>query len=83
MPPETSLPIETPPWPSFIWQSRMMMFSLGTLMRRPSALRPDLIAMQSSPVLNTQLLISTSVAGFRIAAVVVRAMAIDVSRRAR
>ena len=36
------------------------MFSLGTLSRRPSALRPDLIAMQSSPVSNVQRSISTS-----------------------
>ena len=36
------------------------MFSLGTFTRRPSALRPDLIAMQSSPVSNTQRSMSTS-----------------------
>ena len=36
------------------------MFSLGTPMRRPSALRPDLMAMQSSPVSNVQFSISTS-----------------------
>ena len=59
-PPEISLPIVTPPWPSRISQSRTMMFSLGTLMRRPSALRPDLIAMQSSPVSKRQRSISTS-----------------------
>ena len=36
------------------------MFSVGTLTRRPSALRPDLIAMQSSPVSKWQSSISTS-----------------------
>ena len=35
------------------------MFSLGTPIRRPSALRPDLIAMQSSPVSNVQFSMST------------------------
>ena len=59
-PPEISLPIVTPPWPSRISQLRTMMFSLGTFTRRPSALRPDLIAMQSSPVSNAQRSISTS-----------------------
>ena len=36
------------------------MFSIGTFRRRPSSLRPDLIAMQSSPVSNVQRSISTS-----------------------
>ena len=36
------------------------MFSDRTVTRRPSALRPALIAMQSSPVSKKQLLISTS-----------------------
>src|SRR5437016_3844028 len=36
-----------------------MMFSLGLPIRRPSAFRPDLIAMQSSPVSKTQFSIST------------------------
>ena len=35
------------------------MFSLGTPIRRPSALRPDLMAMQSSPVSNMQFSMST------------------------
>jgi hypothetical protein len=60
MPPVHSLPSTTPPWPSCITQRRMTKFSLGTLTRRPSLLRPDLIAMQSSPVSNTQSSISTS-----------------------
>src|SRR5215475_39194 len=59
-PPEISLPIVTPPCPSRISQLRTMMFWLGVFTRRPSALRPDLIAIQSSPVLNTQRSISTS-----------------------
>jgi hypothetical protein len=32
----------------------MITFSVGMLMRRPSALRPDLMAMQSSPVSKRQ-----------------------------
>src|SRR5262245_43599248 len=39
----------------------MTTFSVGTLTRRPSAFLPALIAMQSSPVLNSQLVINTSV----------------------
>src|SRR3989339_326897 len=53
-PPDISLPITTPPWPSFIWQFRTMMFSLGTLSLRPSSSRPDLMAIQSSPVSKKQ-----------------------------
>src|SRR5436305_9081115 len=60
IPPETSLPIETPPCPSFMTQSRITTLLQGTFTRRPSSFRPDLIAMQSSPVLKTQLLINTS-----------------------
>jgi len=48
--PEISLPMTTPPCPSFMVQPRTMIFSLGTLRRRPSSLRPDLMAIQSSPV---------------------------------
>ena len=48
--PEISLPITTPPCPSFMLQLRMTMFSEGTCTRRPSASRPLLMAMQSSPV---------------------------------
>ena len=59
-PPEISLPMVTPPCPSFIVQSRMITFSTGTLTRRPSSLRPDLSAMQSSPVSKAQRSISTS-----------------------
>ena len=58
--PETSLPTTTPPWPSFIVQPRMMKFSEATPTRRPSLLRPDLMAMQSSPVSKTQFSMSTS-----------------------
>src|SRR6266481_5311116 len=60
-PPEISLPIVTPPWPSFIRQFWITIFSEGTLTRRPSAFLPALIAMQSSPVLKSQFLINTSV----------------------
>ena len=59
-PPDISLPITTPPCPSFIVQLRMTTFSIGTARRRPSSFRPDLIAMQSSPVSNVQPSMSTS-----------------------
>src|SRR5580698_2526944 len=59
--PDASLPIVTPPCPSFMTHFRTIMFWLGTAIRRPSRLRPLLIAMQSSPVSNSQLSISTSV----------------------
>ena len=59
--PLTSLPIVTPPWPARIRQPRTTIRSEGAASRRPSALRPDLIAMQSSPVSNTASSISTSV----------------------
>jgi len=58
-PPEISLPMTTPPWPFFMWQRRTMMFSLGTFHFRPSLLRPDLMAMQSSPVSKKQSSINT------------------------
>src|SRR4051794_17617288 len=58
-PPDISLPIVTPPWPSFIWQSSIRMSSLGVFTRRPSAFLPDLIAMQSSPVSKLQSRITT------------------------
>src|ERR1019366_3774522 len=58
--PEISLPMVTPPWPSRLVQPRMIRFPDGTPTRRPSALRPDLMAMQSSPVSNRQFSISTS-----------------------
>src|SRR3984885_8314044 len=60
-PPEISLPTVTPPWPSFIRQLRMTMFCEGIPNRRPSAFLPDLMAMQSSPVLKKQFSTSTSV----------------------
>ena len=41
-----------PPCPLANVQFWMTRFWLGTLTRRPSASRPDLIAMQSSPVSN-------------------------------
>ena len=59
-PPEISLPMVTPPWPSIMSQSRMITFSIGLCSRRPSALRPDLSAMQSSPVSNEHFSIRTS-----------------------
>src|SRR6185312_3708066 len=59
-PPDISLPTVTPPCPFFMWQPRITMFSAGTFTRRPSSLRPDLMAMQSSPVLKKQFSISTS-----------------------
>ena len=49
--PPAQVPMVTPPWPSFMTQRRTMMFSDGTPIRRPSSLRPDLMAMQSSPAL--------------------------------
>ena len=49
-PPLISLPIVTPPCPARIRQPRTTTRSTGTLTRLPSALRPDLRAMQSSPV---------------------------------
>ena len=58
-PPEISLPTTTPPCPSFISQLRTMIFSLGTFHFRPSAFRPLLMAMQSSPVSNIQFSINT------------------------
>src|SRR5690242_1462269 len=60
-PPDDSLPMLTPPCPSFILQFCTIRFSHGLLTRRPSALRPDLIAMQASPVSKVHPSISTSV----------------------
>lgn len=60
-PPEISLPITTPPCPSFIVELRTMMFSERRCpIRRPSSFLPDLMAMQSSPVSKMQFSISTS-----------------------
>ena len=64
-PPEISEPMTTPPWPSSITQLRMMMFFEGMPAKRPvaparpSALRPLLMAMQSSPVWKVQPSMST------------------------
>src|SRR5690606_28788011 len=51
IPPETSLPITTPPCPLSIVQLVMVTFSVGVAHLRPSASRPDLIVIQSSPTL--------------------------------
>jgi hypothetical protein len=59
-PPDISLPMATPACPSRIVEPRTMMFSTGRATRRPSSLRPDLIATQSSPTSNTQFSIRTS-----------------------
>ena len=59
LPPEISLPITTPPCPFLIMQPRTIMFSLGIFHLRPSSLRPDLMAIQSSPVSNVQFSINT------------------------
>ena len=58
-PPLTSLPMTTPPCPSSMEQRRTMMFWLGRFQRRPSALRPLLMAIQSSPVWKRQSSINT------------------------
>src|SRR5436853_3570075 len=60
IPPDTSLPMDTPPCPSFIRQFSMTTLLHGTLTRRPSTFLPDLIAMQSSPVLKMQFVMRTS-----------------------
>src|SRR5690606_38871757 len=54
IPPETSLPMTTPPCPLSIVQLVMVTFSVGVAHLRPSASRPDLIVMQSSPTLMWQ-----------------------------
>src|SRR3954463_444417 len=59
-PPEISLPIVTPPCPSRITQRRTTIFSEGSPPRLPSLLRPDLMAMQSSPVSKVHPSINTS-----------------------
>ncbi len=58
-PPDISLPTTTPPWPFSIRQWRTITFSVGMFQRRPSRLRPLLIAMQSSPVSKKHPSIST------------------------
>src|SRR5215471_16250575 len=60
-PPEISLPTDTPPCPFFMWQSRMITLRVGVCSLRPSAFLPDLMAMQSSPVLKKQFSMRTSV----------------------
>src|ERR1043166_2791616 len=57
--PDISLPTVTPPWPLPDRIRRMTIFSLGLLTRRPSSLRPDLIATTSSLVLKNESSIST------------------------
>src|SRR4051794_31890825 len=52
MPPETSLPTETAPWPALNVQSVMVTSSHARASFRPSSPLPDLMAMQSSCVLN-------------------------------
>src|SRR5215471_14823891 len=58
-PPDISLPMPTPPWPSAPFTRRTTMFSLGRFTRQPSSLSPDLMMMQSSPVLNDESSMST------------------------
>src|ERR1700729_2084381 len=58
-PPVISLPMVMPPCPLAKLLFWMTTFWLGTLTRRPSASRPDLIAMQSSPVLKVTLSMTT------------------------
>ncbi len=53
--------METPPCPSCMRQLRTITFSQAAPTRRPSRLRPLLMAMQSSPVSKSQPSISTSV----------------------
>src|SRR5690606_28720992 len=51
IPPDTSLPITTPPCPLSIVQLVIVTFSVGVAHLRPSASRPDLMVIQSSPTL--------------------------------
>lgn len=60
MPPEHSLPAVIAPCPSWQETRRMMTFYVGTAILLPSLLRPDLSAMQSSPVEKPQSRMSTS-----------------------
>src|SRR5690242_4810256 len=60
-PPEHSLPTQIAPrLENLKTQSSITMFSDATPTRRPSTSRPDLIAMQSSPVSNVTFWICTS-----------------------
>src|SRR5690348_757425 len=59
MPPVCSLPHVIAPQLPFIRQPNTTMFWHGTLTRRPSASRPDLIAMLSSCAPRSQLRITT------------------------
>ena len=52
--PRSSLPTTTAPWPWYMTQLVIVTCSVGLATRRPSASRPDLITMQSSPVLKKQ-----------------------------
>ena len=53
-PPDISLPITTPPCPESMIQLVIVMFSQAFPYLRPSASRPDLMVMQSSPTLMKQ-----------------------------
>ena len=53
-PPDISLPITTPPCPESITQLVIVIFSQAFPYFRPSASRPDLIVIQSSPTLIKQ-----------------------------
>src|SRR5918911_301968 len=59
MPPVCSLPQVIAPQLPFIRQPKTTMFWQGTLTRRPSASRPDLMAMLSSCAPRSQLLMTT------------------------
>src|SRR3982751_4851457 len=59
MPPVCSLPQVIAPQLPFILQPATTMFWHGTLTRRPSSSRPDLMAMLSSCAPRSQLLITT------------------------
>src|SRR6266508_6467217 len=59
MPPVSSLPQVIAPQLPFIRQPKTTMFWHGTLTRRPSASRPDLMAMLSSWAPRSQLLMTT------------------------
>ena len=58
-PAEASLPIVRAPWPVVKRQDSMRMLRDGRPTRRPSSSRPDLMAMQSSPVVNEQPVMTT------------------------
>src|SRR5881392_2424385 len=59
MPPVISLPRQIAPTGPSNWLFQMTTFRVGTLTRRPSASRPDLMAMLSSPARSVLFLITT------------------------